>query len=61
VYVHPDECNDSQNAEYADDDAEGAFGLVGGSEGLLDEGEFGVGIAGVGLLRFGLMLVSFQW
>lgn len=53
VEVHPDEGDDGEDAEHADDDAGVTFGPVGGCEGLLDEGDFGVGISGVGLLGFG--------
>ena len=53
IEVHPYEGDDSQDSEHPDDDAGGAFGPVGGCEGLLDEGEFGVSISGVGLLGFG--------
>jgi len=53
VEVHPDKNDDSKDGEHADDDAGGAFGSVGGFECLLDEGEFGVSISGVWLLRFG--------
>ena len=53
VNVHPDERDEGEDGEHADDDAGGAFGPVGGREGLLDEGEFGIGISGVGLLGFG--------
>ena len=51
--VHPDKGDDGENGEHANDNAGGAFGSVGGCEGLLDEGEFRVGIFGVGLLVFG--------
>lgn len=58
VEVHPDK---GEHGEHANDNAGGAFGPVGGCEGLLDEGEFRVGMVGVGLLVFGgLMLVSFR-
>ena len=52
VQVHPDKDDDGEDGEHANDDAGGAFGPVGGCEGLLDEGEFRVGIFGVGLLVF---------
>ncbi len=51
--VHLDEGDDGEDGEHANDNAGGAFGSVGGGEGLLDEGEFRVGIFGVGLLLFG--------
>jgi len=53
VEVHPDKGDDGEDGEHANDNARGAFGPVSGCEGLLDEGEFRVGIFGVGLLVFG--------
>jgi len=49
--VHPEEDDDRQDGEHTDNDARDAFGLVGGREGCLDKGEFGIGVFGVG--RFG--------
>jgi len=51
--VHPDKGDDGEDREDANDNARGVFGPVGRCEGLLDEGEFRVGIFGVGLLVFG--------
>ena len=51
--VHPDKHDHGEDGEHADDNARGAFGLVGFRKGLLDEGEFRIGVFGVGLLRFG--------
>ena len=51
--VHPDKNDDGEDGEHANDNARGAFGPVGGCEGLLDKGEFRVGIFGVWLLVFG--------
>ena len=48
---HPDECGDRKEGEHGDDDAGGLLGTIGGGEGLLDEGEFGVGV-GVGGSKF---------
>lgn len=48
--MHPDEDDDGQEGEDANDDARGALGSVGVCEGLLDEGDFGAGIFGIGLL-----------
>ena len=45
--VHPDKNDDGEDGEHANDNARGAFGPVGGCEGLLDKGEFRVGIFGV--------------
>lgn len=56
VVVHPDkgdDGDDGEDGEHANDNAGGAFGPIGGREGLLDEGKFRVGIFGVGLLVFG--------
>ena len=50
--MHPDKGDDSEDGEHANDNAGGAFGPVGGREGLLYEGKFRVGIFGVGLLVF---------
>jgi hypothetical protein len=60
VKVHPDEGDDGENAKHDDDDSREAFRPVCGCKGLLDEGDFGVRIFGVGLLEFGLILVSFR-
>src|SRR5215831_11707552 len=53
VEVHPDEGADGENAKHADDDSGEAFRPVCGCKGLLDEGDFGVHIFGVGLLEVG--------
>ncbi len=53
MHVHPDKNDDRENGEHADDNARVTFRPVGGCEGLLDEGEFRIGIFRVGLLVFG--------
>jgi hypothetical protein len=52
VEVHPDKGDNGEDGEHANNNAGGAFGPVGRCEGLLDEGEFRIGILGVGLLGF---------
>jgi hypothetical protein len=44
MHVHPDENDDGEDGEHANDDAGGSFRPVGGGQGLLDKGEFCVGI-----------------
>ena len=53
VEMHPYESDDGKNAKHDDDGSGEAFCPVCGCKGLLDEGDFGVRIFGVGLLGFG--------
>ena len=53
VDVHPDKRDHGEDGERANDNARGAFGPVGFRKGLLNEGEFRIGMFGVGLRRVG--------